>query len=93
MKRLILIASLILLLPVSSCAVGKAPAKSLVPDISLEAGWQSPPQAARLWAYWWWLNGNVDAAAITRDLEEMAAKGFGGAILCDAGVLLRCRRG
>ncbi|MBP8304601.1 MAG: glycoside hydrolase, partial [Phycisphaerae bacterium] len=52
---------------------------------SLDAGWTHPPQEARLWAYWWWLNGNVDRAAITRDLEEMKAKGFGGALLCDAG--------
>jgi len=36
-------------------------------------------------AYWWWLNGNVTKASITRDLEEMAAKGFGGALICDAG--------
>ncbi len=44
-----------------------------------------PPRSARLRAYWWWLNGNVTKAAITRDLEEMAAKGFGGALICDAG--------
>ena len=52
---------------------------------ALDAGWTKPPQEARLWAYWWWLNGNVDKAAITRDLEEMKAKGFGGALLCDGG--------
>ena len=51
---------------------------------SLEAGWMNPPQDARLRAYWWWLNGNVTKAAITRDLEEMKAKGFGGALICDA---------
>ncbi len=34
--------------------------------------------------YWWWLNGNTDEAAITRDLEEMKAKGYGGALLVDA---------
>ena len=45
----------------------------------------NPPRPARLRAYWWWLNGNVTKAAITRDLEEMAAKGFGGALICDAG--------
>jgi hypothetical protein len=50
----------------------------------LESGFESPPPEARLRAYWWWLNGNVTAEAITRDLEEMKAKGFGGAILCDA---------
>lgn len=49
---------------------------------ALEIGWENPTQDARLRAYWWWLNGNVDAASITRDLEEMKAKGFGGALIC-----------
>ena len=52
---------------------------------SLEAGWQNPPNHARLRAYWWWLNGNVTKASITRDLEQMQAKGFGGAVIFDAG--------
>jgi hypothetical protein len=51
----------------------------------LESGFANPPSEARIRAYWWWLNGNVTKAAITRDLEEMAAKGWGGALLCDAG--------
>ena len=51
----------------------------------LESGFANPPTSARLRAYWWWLNGNVTQAAITRDLEEMKAKGFGGALICDAG--------
>src|ERR1035437_2305630 len=50
----------------------------------LEQGFTNPPNSARLRAYWWWLNGNVTKAAITRDLEEMKAKGFGGAVLFDA---------
>src|SRR5512147_2066795 len=54
-------------------------------DDPLEGGFAQPPREARLRAYWWWLNGNVTKAAITRDLEEMAAKGFGGALICDAG--------
>jgi len=54
------------------------------------AGWidrafENPPLEARVRAYWWWLNGNVTKEAVTRDLEEMAAKGFGGALICDAG--------
>jgi hypothetical protein len=53
--------------------------------ISLERGFDRPPPEARLRAYWWWLNGNVSAAAITRDLEAMAEQGFGGALICDAG--------
>lgn len=51
----------------------------------LESGFIDPPREARLRAYWWWLNGNVTKAAITRDLEQMKAKGFGGALICDAG--------
>ena len=51
----------------------------------LEQGFADPPNSARLRAYWWWLNGNVTKAAITRDLAEMKAKGFGGALICDAG--------
>ena len=54
-------------------------------ESALEAGWQNPPTEARLRAYWWWLNGNVTKASITRDLEEMKAKGFGGAVIIDAG--------
>jgi hypothetical protein len=50
----------------------------------LEQDWNNPPRDARLRAYWWWLNGCVDKAAITRDLEEMKAKGFSGALICDA---------
>ena len=46
----------------------------------------TPPLEARLRAYWWWLNGNVTKEAITCDLEEMKAKGFGGALI------LRCGR-
>ncbi len=49
---------------------------------TLEAGWQNPPNEARLRAYWWWLNGNVTKASITHDLEQMKAKGFGGAVIC-----------
>jgi hypothetical protein len=51
----------------------------------LESGFLNPPRDAQLRAYWWWLNGNVTKAAITRDLEAMKAKGFGGTIICDAG--------
>ncbi len=51
----------------------------------LDKGWQEPPLDARLRAYWWWLNSNVTKEAITRDLEEMRQKGFGGALICDAG--------
>ena len=60
-----------------------APLVPQQPD-PLEAGFAVPPPEARLRCYWWWLNGNTNEAAITRDLEQMRAKGYGGAILVDA---------
>ena len=51
---------------------------------ALETGFALPPPEARLRCYWWWLNGNTNEAAITRDLEQMHAKGYGGALLVDA---------
>ena len=53
-------------------------------ESALETGWQNPPNEARLRAYWWRLNGNVTKVSITHDLEEMKAKGFGGAVIIDA---------
>jgi hypothetical protein len=69
--------TLLLQAVVASADTGVAP--------GLESGWTNPPVSARLRAYWWWLNGNVTREAITRDLEEMKAKGFGGAVIVDAG--------
>lgn len=51
---------------------------------SMRAGFVHPPESARLRCYWWWLNGNTDKATITHDLEQMKAKGYGGALLVDA---------
>jgi hypothetical protein len=55
------------------------------PRSTLDNGWTNPPNSARLRAYWWWLNGNVTRESITCDLEQMKAKGFGGAVIIDAG--------
>jgi hypothetical protein len=55
------------------------------PRSTLDNGWTNPPNSARLRAYWWWLNGNVTRESITHDLEQMKAKGFGGAVIIDAG--------
>ena len=49
----------------------------------MEPTFASPPTICRAWAYWWWLNANVTEHSITRDLEAMAAQGFGGFLLFD----------
>lgn len=86
---------LIVVLWLSCCGVAAAEAPwdvldrewatSLEPVVDLEAGWREPPASARTRCWWWWLNGNVTKEAITRDLEEMKAKGLGGANIIDAG--------
>ncbi|MDR2643638.1 MAG: hypothetical protein LBC74_12685 [Planctomycetaceae bacterium] len=52
-------------------------------ELTLDSGFKTPPDSARLWAYWWWLNGHVDKEAITKDLTEMKKQGFGTAVLYD----------
>jgi hypothetical protein len=53
-------------------------------DETLRQGFANPPEAAKLRAYWWWLNGNTTEETITRDLTELSRKGFGGVLLVDA---------
>jgi hypothetical protein len=59
-------------------------------DLSLDEGFRQPPSGQYgIRCFWWWLNGNVTKEAITRDLEEMKAKGFSGALVVDAGTELQ----
>ncbi|MBN8858064.1 MAG: glycoside hydrolase [Sphingobacteriales bacterium] len=51
----------------------------------LRSGFMQPPAESRLRCYWWWLNSMATKASITRDLEEMKKKGYGGASIVDAG--------
>lgn len=48
-------------------------------------GFKSPPAESHLRCYWWWLNSMATKESITRDLEEMKAKGYGGASIFDPG--------
>ena len=51
----------------------------------LEEAFAHPPESARAWCYWWWLNGAASKEGITRDFEEMKRQGISGALLFDAG--------
>jgi hypothetical protein len=46
---------------------------------------QYPPSKYGINCWWWWLNGNVNKAAITKDLEAMKSRNFQGAMIFDAG--------
>ena len=52
---------------------------------SLEQDFCSPPPEAKNWVFWMWLRTPTTPAAMTRDLEEMKAKGISGFILYDCG--------
>ena len=47
----------------------------------LEAVFKTPPEAARPWVFWYWMNGAVTPAGIIADLEAMKEAGIGGAYL------------
>ncbi len=52
---------------------------------SLEEDFHHPPREASTWVYWVWLRTPTSPVAMTRDLEEMKAKGIVGFILYDCG--------
>lgn len=59
--------------------------RTQTPNNELLQNFLSPQDEVKMRVYWWWLNSYVTKASITRDLEEMKAKGIGGATLMDAG--------
>src|SRR5437588_124084 len=51
------------------------------PGADLEAVFRHPPEAARPWVYWYWMNAAVSREGITADLEAMKQAQIGGAYL------------
>ncbi len=51
----------------------------------LADGFTTPPAEARPWVWAHWMEGNVDKASITRNLEAMQRVGIGGLTLFDIG--------
>ena len=46
----------------------------------LEDGFRNPPDAAKPWVFWFWINGNISREGITKDLEAMKRVGIGGVL-------------
>ncbi|MBP7935503.1 MAG: hypothetical protein KA354_12730 [Phycisphaerae bacterium] len=49
----------------------------------IEQGFLRPPDSARPWVYWFWLNGNITPEGITADLEAMKRVGIGGVLIME----------
>ncbi len=78
-----------------SCMVNKAKMKKIfsiiafaflcnnihAQKIDIENIFKNPPESAKPWVFWYWMNGCVSKAGITADLEAMKEVGLGGAYL------------
>ena len=86
-SRMILASVLVTLCAVSAASQAESfNSTSTVSDPQMAEHFQSPPPSARPWVFWMWLRVDTSPEAITKDLEEMHAKGIEGAILYDSGV-------
>lgn len=52
----------------------------------LEADFATPPETARPWVYWFFMDGNLSWEGMTADLEAMKAAGIGGVIIMEVDV-------
>lgn len=53
------------------------------PIVSIRKAFLTPPESARPWVFWFWMNGNVSREGITADLEAMKRVGIGGVLIMD----------
>jgi len=72
----------LLLLALPTLGLLPAPVRAQqAPAPDLKAAFQHPPEAAKPWVFWYWMNAAVTPAGITADLEAMREAGIGGAYL------------
>jgi hypothetical protein len=47
---------------------------------SIEESFKAPPNSAKPWVFWFWINGNISLEGITKDLEAMKRVGINGVL-------------
>ena len=52
-----------------------------VSAIDLDAGFRNPPETTKPYCFWYWLNADITADGITKDLESMAKVGIKQAMI------------
>ena len=52
-------------------------------DSKLAASFERPPDSARPWVYWYFMDGNLTRQGMTADLKAMKRAGIGGAIFLE----------
>jgi hypothetical protein len=73
------------LISLTALACGPGPSGRATSD-ELAADFAHPPDSARPWAYWMWMDGNLTREGITADLEAMREAGLGGVVICEVNV-------
>jgi hypothetical protein len=82
----VLLAGTVAIVSCSQTTLGPADGASKdVKSEDLAAGFLSPPDSARPFTWWHWMNGNVSKEGITLDLEAMKRVGIGGFHLFQVG--------
>ena len=61
-------------------------AGSLSAKDSLAGDFVKPPDSARPWVYWMFMDGNMTREGLTADLEAMKRAGIGGAIMMEVNI-------
>jgi hypothetical protein len=82
------LAALSAVLGMNRCAPSRVgfTGETLVTVDNLAKGFNRPPDSARPWVYWMWMDGNLTREGITADLEAMNSAGIGGAIVMEVNV-------
>ena len=65
------------------CQTNRAQSKGVNSENNIEKNFVTPPDEARIWVYWFWLNGNISRGGITADLEAMKRVGIGGVLIME----------
>ncbi|MHC4404646.1 MAG: glycosyl hydrolase, partial [Planctomycetota bacterium] len=47
---------------------------------NIEQSFRTPPDTAKPWVFWFWMNGNISRDGISKDLESMKQVGIGGVL-------------
>lgn len=66
-------------------AMASRQSSKLQPSDPLAKEFADPPDSAKVWAYWWWLNGYVTQQGIIKDLDAMKEQGIAGVLVFNAG--------
>jgi hypothetical protein len=67
-------------------AAGLSTAAAHADVANLSDVFQHPPESARPWVYWYFMDGNMSGPGMRADLESMKGAGLGGAIFLEVNV-------